>query len=261
MKGLMRLILAALVLAVAGTALADDSWERVKSSGKLVIGLDDAFPPMGFRQDGEIVGFDVDAAHELGQRLGIEIEWHPTAWDGVIHSLNSKKFDCIWNGMTITEERARQVSFTRPYIMDGQIVVVAMDEQEIADFEDLEGKIIGVQKGSSALEAVDALPREPGKVREYENNPKAFLDLEAGRLDAMVVDNVAGRYYIGARPGKFKVLPGTVTTEPFGIAFRKEDQRLREVVQEEIDAMVADGTLAEISRKWFGEDITNPEKW
>lgn len=261
MKGIVKIMVMLMVLTMSGTAMADGSWERVKSNGSLVIGLDDAFPPMGFRQDGKIVGFDVDVAHALGERLGIDIVWQPTAWDGVIHSLNTKKFDCIWNGMTITEERARQVSFTKPYIMDGQIVVLQLDDDKISSFEDLEGKVIGVQKGSSALEAVKALPKEPKQVREYETNPRAFLDLEAGRLDAMIVDNVAGRYYIGTRPGKFKVLPGVVTKEPFGIAFRNEDQELRSVVQKEIDAMVADGTMAEISRKWFGEDITDPAKW
>ncbi|MFP4084122.1 MAG: amino acid ABC transporter substrate-binding protein [Desulfonatronovibrio sp.] len=261
MKGLVKILTLVMVLAASGTAMADGSWERVQDKGALVIGLDDAFPPMGFREDGEIVGFDVDAANALGERLGIDIVWQPTAWDGVIHSLNTKKFDCIWNGMTITEERAERVSFTDPYIMDGQIVVLQLGEEEISSFEDLEGKTVGVQKGSSALQAVDALPEEPGQVREYETNPKAFLDLEAGRLDAMIVDNVAGRYYIGTRPGKFKVLPGVVSQEPFGVAFRKEDKQLREVVQKEIDAMVADGTMAEISRKWFGEDITNPAQW
>lgn len=261
MKGLVKILALFMVLAMSGTAMADGSWERVKNSGQLVIGLDDAFPPMGFRQDGKIVGFDVDVANTLGERLGIEIRWQPTAWDGVIHSLNTKKFDCIWNGMTITEERARQVSFTRPYIMDGQIVVLQLTDDKISSFEDLGGKVVGVQKGSSALEAVKALPKEPGQVREYETNPRAFLDLEAGRLDAMVVDNVAGRYYIGTRPGKFKVLPGVVTKEPFGVAFRNEDQELLNVVQNEIDAMVADGSMAEISRKWFGEDITDPAKW
>lgn len=240
----------------------DNSWERIKSKGELVIGLDDAFPPMGFRKaDGTLTGFDIEAAEEVGKRLGIKIKWQPTAWDGVIHSLYAKKFDCIWNGMTITEERAKKVNFTKPYIMDGQVVVVRLQENKIKSFEDLKGKVIGVQKGSSALEAVKKLPVKPGEVREYDNNPKAFLDLDAGRLDAMVVDNVSGRYYISVRPGKYKILPGFITKEPFGVAFRKEDKKLLEVIQKEIDKMVQDGTMAKISKKWFGEDITNPEKW
>jgi len=263
MKTVTKILALILCLGLASTAMAEDnSWEEVKKDGVLRIGLDDAFPPMGFRNDkGELIGFDIDAAEELGDRLGVEIKWQPTAWDGVIHSLNSDKFDCIWNGMTITEERSQKVDFTKPYIMDGQIAIVCMDNNIIHTFRDLKGKVIGVQQGSSALEAVEELPAEPAEVKEYENNPKALLDLDAGRLDAVVVDNVAGRYAISTRPGKFKTLPGFITKEPFGVAFRQDDDALRKAVQKEIDDMVADGTMGEISKKWFGEDITDPEKW
>lgn len=240
---------------------ADGSWDRVKKEGKLVIGLDDSFPPMGFKKDdGKLVGFDIDAAEELGKRLGIKIVWQPTAWDGVILSLDSKKFDCIWNGMTITKERAEKVLFTNPYIMDGQIAVVKVDSKA-KGFDDLAGKVVGVQKGSSAVEAVKKLPKAPAEVKEYDANPKAFLDLDSGRLAAVVIDNVSGRYFVATNPGKYKVLPGFITKEPFGIAFRKADVELKDMVQKTIDAMVADGTMDKISKKWFGEDITNPKKW
>ena len=250
-------------LCLASTAIAGDgSWERVKEKGELEIGLDDTFAPMGFRKDdGTLVGFDVDAAGALGERLGVDIVWQPTAWDGVIHSLNSKKFDCIWNGMTITDERAEKVDFTEPYIMDGQIAVVRFENDAIREFADLGGKTIGVQKGSSAVEAVEELPETPKEVKEYPSNNNALLDLEAGRLAAVVVDNVAGRYAIASRPGTFRVLPDFVTKEPFGIAFRKSDDSLRNKVQEALDAMVKNGKLGEISLKWFGEDITDPETW
>lgn len=261
-----RFFVFALVLGLclaAATAMADDdSFKRVKQAGQLVIGLDDAFPPMGFRDDNDkIVGFDVDAAEEVGKRLGIKIVWQPTAWDGVIHSLNSKKFDCIWNGMTITEERAKQVAFTKPYLMDGQIAVVRMTEKNIKEFSMLGEKKVGVQKGSPALEAAHKLPNAPSEIREYDTNPKAFLDLEAARLDSVVVDNVTGRYYMASRPGKFRALPGYITKEAFGVAFRISDVALRTAVQKAIDEMIADGTMGKISRKWFGEDVTDPTKW
>jgi polar amino acid transport system substrate-binding protein len=250
-------------LGVAGSVAAQDtSWQQIREKGALVIGLDDAFPPMGFRDDqGKLIGFDIDAAEKLGERLNIDIIWQPTAWEGVIHSLNANKFDCIWNGMTITAERSEKVDFTKPYVMDGQIAIVSISNTAIKNFTDLGGKVIGAQQGSSALEAVKELPAKPGKVKEYENNPKALLDMEAGRLDAVVVDNVVGRYAISIRPGKFRVLPGFITKEAFGIAFRQEDDALRQMIQFELDAMVKDGTLAGISQKWFGEDITNPEDW
>ncbi|MFW6323737.1 MAG: amino acid ABC transporter substrate-binding protein [Desulfovibrionales bacterium] len=254
-------VLLVLVMALPGYA-SDDSWKQVKQKGEIVIGLDDAFPPMGFRKDdGTLVGFDIDAAEEVGRRLGIEIVWQPTAWDGVIHSLNAKKFDCIWNGMTITEERAQKVNFTEPYIMDGQVVVVRFDEDRFGSYKDLGGTAVGAQKGSSALNAVEKLPNAPSTVKEYVDNPKALLDLSSGRLDAVVIDNVSGRYMISQRPGEFKTLPGFVSKEPFGIAFRKSDAALLNKIQKTLDQVQADGTLGEISRKWFGEDITDPAAW
>jgi len=252
-----------LVLTLAVSAFAGDgSFKRVKSQGSLTIGLDDAFPPMGYRNDkGELVGFDIDAAEEVGKRLGIKIKWQPTAWDGVIHSLNSKKFDAIWNGMTITDERKKAVAFTRPYKMDGQVAVVRFGEKKFKKLADLKGANIGVQKGSSALEAVKKLPAAPASVREYEDNPKALLDLESKRLDSVIIDDATGRDFIAKRPGKFQVIPGYITKEPFGVAFRKDDVELREAVQKALDQMVKDGTMAKLSKKWFGEDITNPKKW
>lgn len=263
MKKLIALATVFLSLLLAVSIFAGDgSWARVKKEGKMVIGLDDAFPPMGFRQaDGKLTGFDIDAAEEVGKRLGIKIEWQPTAWDGVIHSLNAKKFDCIWNGMTITEERARQVAFSKPYIMDGQIAIVNFGEKRFKGLNDLKNYKAGTQKGSSGMEAVKKLKNPPAELKEYEDYPKALLDLEAGRIDVVVVDNVTGRDMIAKRPGKFKLLPGMISKEPFGIAFRKEDRELREKVQQSIDRMVKDGSMAKISRKWFGDDITDPKKF
>lgn len=260
---ILSILLSLLVVTFAVSAFAGDgSLKRVKSQGTLTIGLDDAFPPMGYRNDkGELIGFDIDAAEEVGKRLGIKIKWQPTAWDGVIHSLNSKKFDCIWNGMTITEERAKAVAFTKPYKMDGQVAVVRFGEKKFKKLADLKGAKVGVQKGSSAVEAVKKLPAAPAEVREYEDNPKALLDLESKRLDTVVIDDATGRHFIAQRPGKFQVVPGYITKEPFGVAFRKEDVELREAVQKTLDQMVKDGTMGKISKKWFGADITNPKKW
>lgn len=263
MKKIVFTLVVAMLLGFAVFAqAADSSWDQVKEKGFMAIGLDDAFPPMGFRlDDGNLTGFDIDAAEELGHRLGIKIKWQPTAWDGVIHSLNAKKFDCIWNGMTITPERAEAVLFTKPYIMDGQIAVISMGNKEVKKSSDLGGKVVGVQKGSPALEAAKTIEPAPSDIREYDTNPKAFLDLESGRIAAVVVDNVSGRYYIAQRPGKYLALTGFISKEPFGVAFRKDDVSLRDMVQKTIDEMVADGTMGKISRKWFGEDITNPKKW
>ena len=261
-KMLLLLSCIALSLLAASAFAGDGSWDKVKKDGKLVIGLDDSFPPMGYRQaDGKLVGFDIDAAEEVGKRLDIKIDWQPTAWDGVIHSLDAKKFDCIWNGMTITDERAKQVAFSKPYIMDGQIAIVNFKEKRFKALTDLKNFKAGTQKGSSGIQAVKKLANAPSELKEYEDYPKALLDLEAARIDVVVVDNVTGRDMIAKRPGKFKIIPGMISKEPFGVAFRKGDTDLREKVQQTLDTMVKDGTLAKISRKWFAEELTNPKKF
>src|ERR1035437_2838166 len=178
-------VCAALLLSLATVSAfaGDGSWKRVKKQGKLMIGLDDSFPPMGYRlADGKLVGFDIDTANELTKRLGIKTEWQPSAWDAVVPSLKAKKFDCIWNGMTITEARAKEVEFSKPYVMDGQIAIVNFKEKRFKGLNELKGLKIGTQKGSSGLEAVKKLPNPPAELKEYVDYPKALLDLEAGRI-------------------------------------------------------------------------------
>ncbi len=263
MKNVLTILVPLLVLAFLGTAWADDnSWQQVKSSGELRIGLDDDFPPMAFRKaDGKLYGFDIDFAHALGKKLGLKIVWVPTAWKGVIPSLKAKKFDCIWNGMTITPEREKEVAFSKPYMMDGQVTAVLMSNNSIKQPADLGGKIVGIQQGSTAVKAIKALPQKPGQLKQYETNTKAMLDMESGRLDAVVLDNLVARDIISKKPGVYKILPAFITKAPFGIAFRKGDNTLRQKIQQAIDEMIASGETGKISQKWFVVDLTDPELW
>jgi polar amino acid transport system substrate-binding protein len=162
--------------------------------------------------------------------------------------------------MTITEERKKEVAFTKPYKMDGQVAMVRIGENRFRRLADLKGARVGAQKGSSSLEAVKRLPA-PSEVREYVDPPQALQDLESQLLDTVIIDDATGRDIIAKHPGKYQILAGNITREPFGVAFRKEDVELREKVQKAMDAMVKDGTMGKISKKWFGEDITNPKKW
>ncbi len=263
MKNLFKMLIPLFVLALVGTAsAADTSWQQVKSRGEFRIGLDDDFPPMAFRKaDGKLYGFDIDFAEAVGKKLGIKITWVPTAWKGVIPSLYAKKFDAIWNGMTITPEREEKVTFSKPYMMDGQVAAVTMGNTAIKTPADLGGKVVGIQQGSTAMIAIKALPQQPGELKQYETNPKAMLDLESGRLAGVVIDNLTARDIISKKPGAYKILPQFITKAPFGIAFRKGDDSLRQHIQEAIDALIKDGTTATISRKWFAQDLTNPTVW
>lgn len=180
-------------------APADDkSLEAIKSKGKFIVGLDDSYPPMGFRDDkNEIVGFDIDLAKEVAKRMGVEIEFQPIDWDSKELELNAGKIDCIWNGMTITPERIQNMFFTKPYIANQQIIIVPASSG-IATKAQLEGKVVGLQKGSSSLEALtsDPVGEKVKEIVEYPDNVSAYMDLQAGRIDVFVVDSVVGRYVI-----------------------------------------------------------------
>ncbi len=175
----------------------DTSLDDIKAKGTLILGLDDSFPPMGFRDEaGDIVGFDIDLATEVAERLGVELVLQPIDWDAKEMELSSGKIDCIWNGMTVNDERIATMFFTKPYIANEQVVIVPGDSG-IATFADLTGKTVGLQKGSSSLDALnknEELASSLAEIVEYTDNVTAFLDLKAGRIDAFVVDEVAGRY-------------------------------------------------------------------
>ncbi len=177
----------------------DQSLQKVLDAGKMIVGLDDSYPPMGFRDDSnEIVGFDIDLAKEVASRLGIEVEFQPIDWDSKELELNSGKIDCIWNGMSITDERVENMFFAKPYIANQQIVVVPA-ASGIETIDDIVGKKIGLQKGSSSLDALMASPvyeQVKDDVTEYPDNVAAYMDLQAGRIDVFVVDSVVGRYIL-----------------------------------------------------------------
>lgn len=230
-----------------------------KLPDKIVIGLDDNFPPMGFRDDnGELIGFDIDLAKEAGKRLGIPVEFKPIDWDSKEAALKSKQVDMLWNGLTITEDRGKQIAFSKPYLNNAQILVVRADSQ-ITDRAGLAGKIIGTQEGSSSVEALDKqvdFKNSLQDVKKYGDFVAAFMDLEVGRTDGLLVDSVVGRYYMSKKPGKFKVIDDKMGDEQYGIGMRKEDTLLQEKLNGVLKDMSEDGTMTKLSQKWFNEDIT-----
>lgn len=238
---------------------ADDSWTKIQKTGYFVVGLDDAFPPMGFREEGtnDIVGFDIDMAKEAAKRMGVEVKFQPVVWDTITEELNGGKIDVIWNGLTITPEREAKIAFTKPYLGNRQIVVVQKNSA-IKAKNDLKGKKLGIQAGSSAMIALDSEPEikdSLSEIAEFGSNDEALLDLASGRLDAVLVDEVVGRFYISKKPDTYKVLEESFAEEEYGVGMRKGDDAFRAELQKALDDMKADGTSAQISNKWFGEDI------
>ncbi|GAB6157182.1 amino acid ABC transporter substrate-binding protein [Desulfotomaculum varum] len=234
-----------------------NTWELVKEKGVLVAGLDDTFAPMGYRDEktNELIGFDIDMAEELGKRLGVKIQWQPTQWDGVILALDSKRFDVIISGMTVTDERKKSINFSTPYINDGLVMVVKKGTTGFKTAEDLKGKVVGTQAGSSGEEAVKKM-QGLKEMKLYKTFPDAFNDLQIGRIPVVVVDAMTAGHYLGKRPGVFEVVGEQLTKEPMAIGIRKADVELKEAIDKAIADMQKDGTLTKISMKWFQKDIT-----
>lgn len=224
----------------------------------IVIGLDDNFPPMGFRDDkNELVGFDIDLAKEAGKRLGVEVSFKPIDWSAKESELNGKRIDVLWNGLTITEERKANILFTKPYLENRQIIVVT-EKSPVKTKAQLAGKVVGVQDGSSAVEAIQkdaATAKSIKEIKKFGDNVTALMDLTAGRLDALVVDEIVGRYYTGKKPGEYRVLDENFGAEDYGVGTRKDDTELAAKLDKALDDMKMDGTAAKISNTWFGKDI------
>ncbi|MEG1943059.1 MAG: amino acid ABC transporter substrate-binding protein [Angelakisella sp.] len=223
----------------------------------LVVGLDDQFPPMGFRDDkNNLVGFDIDLVTEVGKRLGMEVALTPIDWSTKELEVNSGKVDLLWNGLTITDARKESMLLSPAYIKNAQVVVVGT-ASEIKAIADLSGKKVAMQEGSSAQEAY-AKCAAAGKETEIITAPEnitLFQDLKIGRIDAVVIDKVVADYYISKNgEGKLRVLDEALEDEEYGFAFKKGNTEFASLVIDEFDKMVADGTAAEISKKWFGED-------
>lgn len=231
-----------------------DTLDVIKERGVIVAGLDDSFAPMGFRdENNNLVGFDIDMGEEIAKRMGVKIEWQPTDWDGVISALQTKRFDVIISGMTITEERAQQVNFTEPYVVAGVVALVRAGNDTIKTAEDLAGRVVGIQGGSSGEEVVKELEGLKD-VKRYKQFPECLSDLEIGRLDAAIVDVTVAAHFLALRPGVFEIAT-PLNEELFAIATRQEDTKLLDELNRIISEMKADGTLEEISMKWFGENV------
>ncbi|MCX7710606.1 MAG: amino acid ABC transporter substrate-binding protein [Clostridia bacterium] len=259
------LLAASLMLSgCGGTASgADNSWKKVKDKGEFILGLDENFPPMGFRNEkGEIVGFDIDVAKEACSRLGIKLKLQPINWDSKDQELNTGNIDCIWNGFTIKEDRKKNVLFSSPYMKNRQVLIV-MDKSGYTKPADLEGKKLGLQAASSAADALASSADFKGKLKEvveFKDNMTALMDLEKGGVETVLMDEIVARYYITAQNKGYRVLDESLASEEYGVGFRKNDQELMKKFQETLDAMAKDGKLAAISNQWFGKDITTVAK-
>lgn len=242
----------------SGTA-QDNSLQNVLDKGTLVLGLDDSFPPMGFRdENNNIVGFDIDVATEVANRMGVELKLQPIEWSTKEMELNTGSVDCLWNGLSIDDERKQAMDLSEPY-MTNRMVLVVLNDSEYTDQASLAGKTIGVQNGSTAekiLEESD-FSKTIGNTIGFKDNVTAFMELETKGIDAIFMDEVVANYAITSQNKDFKVLKDGLTEEEYAVGFKKGNTALKNEVQKYIDEMKADGTMTQISEKWFGKDVVS----
>ncbi len=243
---------------------AGDAADTQATDGTFIVGFDQDFPPMGFvGDDGEYTGFDLELAKEVAGRLGLKFVAQPIAWDAKDMELNSGTIDCIWNGFTMNG-REDDYTWSEPYMDNSQVFVVAADSG-ISSFADLAGKIVEVQADSSAEAALKDNTELTGSFGTLQTTPDyntAFMDLEMGAVDAIAMDVIVAGYQMEQRDdgSGYVILEETLASEEYGIGFKKGNEELRDKVQATLEEMAEDGTLKDISDKWFGRDVTTVGK-
>jgi polar amino acid transport system substrate-binding protein len=234
----------------------DESLQKVMDAGKLVVGIDGDFLAMAFKdENGEYVGYDIDIASEVCSRLGIEMEIKVIDWAQKEEYLNNGLIDCIWSAMSITPERAKAMNLSDPYLQT-ELIFIVPEECDAISVQDLKGKTIGVQKGTTSYDVLYE--------SDIKNDVSIVLDkynilltkLQQGKIDAVLIDSTFAYYFIYRSEKKFYVLSESLGGDKYAVGFRKGDQKLRDKIQEEMDKLRSEGELSRISEKWFGSDIT-----
>lgn len=254
----LKAVLAGVVLTgLAVTPAVSDDLDKVKSAGKLSIALTGAYPPFSLiNEQNQVVGFDVDIGTEIAKRVGVEAKVITTAWDGILAGLIAGKYDTIVGSMTATEKRKKVVDFVGPYYHDGRAIFIPA-ASKAAKYDDLKGKKIGVTLGETHEKWANKQDDMKWDVRTYKGLPELLLEMENGRIDAIILDSIPGRAAIKAgKAVKMMSLPNLAGGNlPIGIAIRKGNPKLAAAMQSALDAMMADGTYTKIAVKWVGADI------
>lgn len=254
------LVLSMTAVVLTGCGDSGDSGTADAEKETIVVGLDDTFAPMGFRDDqGELVGFDIDLANAVGEEMGMNVEFKPIDWNAKETELKAGTIDCVWNGMSITPERQENMALSNKYLNNKIVIMAKADKDfDVTCAEDLADLKIGTQADSSALEmlmANEAYDSFKDNVDEYKTYDIAIMDLKAGRIDVVVVDQVLGEYMNNNLGGEMKECTYSLGDDYYVIGFAKENTQLRDKVNDAIQTLIDNGKAAEISQTWFGKDI------
>ena len=224
----------------------------------LKVGVEGTYPPFNFENEaGELTGYDVEVSREIAERIDYKIKFVPTKWSGMFGALEARKFDMIVNQVAITPERKEKYDFTQPYVYSGAQLIVQEGNNEIKSLEDLKGKTVGVGLGSNYEQIVNKFDKNNQiEVKTYEVLLDTLHDVGIGRIDAALNDKLVAGINIKKAGLDLKLAGKPVEKVKNGIVFRKGNQELLNKVDQALTEMKQDGTLKEISKNWFGVDVS-----
>jgi polar amino acid transport system substrate-binding protein len=258
----MKKVMMLFVLLFVGTVLSGcveqkEDLEYILDKGTFVLGYTD-FPPMGYQENGVPTGFDIEIAQAVMDRLGVELVFRYIDWSAKELELKSRKVDAVWNGMTITEERKLEMTFSKPYF-DNQLVILSRKDNPLLTIASLANKNVGVELSSSADASVTKnteLANSLKDLKKYNTSSDALLALLAGQIDALVVDEIYARFEVLQKTSDMYVI-GTeaLESEKYGIGYRLGDIALRDRIDEILDQLQEEGVIEQISIKYFGENL------
>ncbi|MBE3589702.1 MAG: basic amino acid ABC transporter substrate-binding protein [Firmicutes bacterium] len=230
---------------------ATDDLAKIKAAGKITFATDGAYPPDEFLDsNGQLVGFDVDLGKAIAKELGVQYDVKIVEWDGIIPGLVTGKYDAILSTMNDTEERRQQVDFI-DYISMGQVIVVkAGNPKHIQSLDDLKGKTIAVQTGTTNADEAKGIAN--ANVKLFDTFTDALLAVSNGQADATILDEPVARYYGKTAPDKYAVVGQPFNEAPVGIAIRKNQPNLKKAIEDALQKIHDDGTWDKIYAAWFG---------
>lgn len=249
-----------IMLSACGTTTKETSGNSEKEGnelnlvkeGSLTFAMSGLYPPLNFKKDGKLTGFDVEIGNEIAKRMGLEANPVTNPWETIIQGLKAKKYDAIIGSMTATPERDKQIDFTNPYYLSGAQIFVAEDNADILSKEDLAGKTIGVIQSSTWKDMADELSDD---VKGYPSDVNALQDLALGRLDAVITDKIVGFTAKNEKGLAIKPIGDLLNEDRISVGVNEGNTELVEKINEAIQSMIDDGTYEEISMKWFNENI------
>ena len=270
-RGLLALVGVAVMSLAGCTQLASnptvDNWDKYQQQKSITVGFDNTFVPMGFEEkNGNYAGFDIELAKYVSKKLGITVHFQPIDWDMKETELQNGTIDAIWNGYSATDERREKVAFTIPYMQNTQILVVKKTSG-IHSVEDMAGKVLGAQNGSSGMLDFEEHPEvlknrvKGGDADQYQSVNEAIIDLKNDRIDALLIDRVYADYYLTTEgiADEYDTIPSGFESESFAVGVRPADKKLLEALNQAFKELYQEGIFQQISQKWFGEDVATPE--